>query len=79
MTQIDLSVQNSDQPFSHDAAAATAPQQGGDKVEPGQSPDEFQPDQGDTVNPSAPDEFDPGGGDTDTPGKVIPETPPPPD
>ena len=49
------------------------------EITPGKSPNEFQPDQGDTATPSAPDEVVPDGGDIDRPGKVIPETPMPPD
>ncbi len=56
-------------------------------TQPGQQPDEVNPDQGgDTVNPQSPTEFPPGREDIDQPQPARPdiappppETPPPPD
>ena len=45
-------------------------------VQPGQSPPEVAPDQGDTATPSAPDEVVPDGGDSVNPGRTPDEMAP---
>ena len=52
---------------------------GGDTDEPGKTPPEVEPDEGDTTNPTAPDEIEIERPDTIEPGRGPLETPPPPD
>lgn len=49
---------------------------GGDIDQPGKTPPEVAPDQGDVATPRAPDEVVPGGGDWDNPGASPDETQP---
>ena len=63
------------------SAAELAEDRAGDTDEPGQTPDEIVPDEGDLTNPTHPDEIEIEQGDTDEPGKVpaSPEIQMPPD
>lgn len=61
----------SDVDADDNAAAETGPD-----VQPGKTPDEVSPDQGDTVRPSSPSEYETEQPDTIEPGTGQPEVPP---
>ena len=65
--------------FDRSAEDAAIGAGGGDTDQPGKTPDEIVPDEGDTTRPTAPDEIEIERPDTDNPGQAPMETPPPPD
>ena len=64
---------------SFDRSAEDAAIGAGDKDEPGKTPDEVVPDEGDVTQPTAPPEIEIERPDTDNPGQTPLETPMPPD